>query len=119
MAVALLADLGQLKQDIAAAEQCADRQASQVDALDHEILPERAGLYARTFFIERRDFLCGQQADLPVPAAGMRVPADAPVFVKLGLFTALLLHAAHRAGADGDNLPHGLILQFGSCSCVP
>ena len=123
--VAFLADLGHPQDRRPAAEADPDGKLREIDAGYHDVLREIAGLQRfETGFgkalLRGFIFLIGQQADRPVPAAGMGVAFDAPVLDEHGFIDLFFLRAAHLADADGHYVSHSHppIWDIDRCSSV-
>ena len=77
--VTLFADLSEAKDSIAAMDDCPDRDASKIYALNDEVFTEGAEGDICTFRAELLNLLEGKKTNLAVPLARVGVTLDAPL----------------------------------------
>ena len=83
--MALLADLGQFKQGFTTdLKASAYRYIPEIKSLKDQVLAKVAIGHISSLILERIDLFKRQQADLPVPLAGMGVPFDPMVSSQQG-----------------------------------
>jgi hypothetical protein len=106
MAVAFFTDLRHFEQRTAAAQQCSNGQAPEIEAFYHEVLAERTVIYLGAACTELLNTMKGQQADLPMPITRVRVAFDTPIFHEPGSGNACLLDASFITDAYRFNNTH-------------
>ncbi len=103
-----LADLGDLDFTVTHKQGCADPQAVQIDAVDHQVLPEIPGLQVEATIAHLVDVGRRQQTHLTMPIPRMSITIDAVVDHQFGhlhrclpvAFLAACAHRHHPSGVD-------------------
>ena len=109
MAVALLANLGDFKEDLAGLQSGAYRQLVESYALSHDVFAEVPKLHLAAPAAEVLDFLQGQEAHLPVPVPGVGISLEAVFRDEKSFF--------YRAFAGALLFAHADCLDF-SCAHI-
>lgn len=78
--VTFFSDLSHFEQNVTASQYGSDRQSGTVNTIYQKIFTKCAVRNASPLQIEFLNFLPAQQADLTMPASGMSIPFDTPVF---------------------------------------